>query len=77
MRAVAESTGREAGSRRTIRRFPSAREADREDLAYWMQIPESERILQVWRLSQELWRLSGEPPYEPGLSRSVTRLLRR
>lgn len=77
MREVAQSTGRGAGNNRTIRRFASAREADREELAYWLQIPESERILQVWRLSQELWRLSGEPPYEPGLSRSVTRLLRR
>jgi hypothetical protein len=34
-------------------------------------------VLHAWRLSVELWRLSGHPPYEPGLSRSVTRVRRR
>jgi hypothetical protein len=77
MRAVTEATRSGGRKPRTLRRFASAREADREDLAYWLQIPESERILEVWRLSQELWRLSGQPAYEPGLSRSVTRLHRR
>jgi hypothetical protein len=49
----------------TIRRFASAADADREDHAYWQQIPEAERALEVWRLSQELWRLKGGPPHEP------------
>jgi hypothetical protein len=76
MVAVAEqSTDRAA--RLVTRRFASSVEADRHDLEFWMQIPEHERILQVWRLSQELWRLRGELPDEPGLCRSVARVLRR
>ena len=65
------------GASRTIRRFASAAEADREDLAYWRRIPEAERVLQVWPLSVEQWRLSGENVNEPGLCRSVARVLRR
>ena len=66
-----------ATDRITIRRYASAAEADRHDLEYWLQIPERERILQVWRLSEELWRLRGELPNEPGLCRSVARVHRR
>jgi hypothetical protein len=55
----------------TIRRFASAADADREDHAYWQQIPEAERALEAWRLSQELWRLKGGPPHESGLCRSL------
>ena len=43
-----------------VRGYPSAAEADRHDLEFWLQIPERERILRVWQLSQELWRLRGE-----------------
>jgi hypothetical protein len=59
------------------RRFESSAEADRHDLEFWLQIPERERVLQVWRLSQELWRLRGELRDEPGLCRSVARVHRR
>jgi hypothetical protein len=76
MLAVTEqSTDRAA--RLVTRRFESAAEADRHDLEFWMQIPERERVLQVWRLSQELWRLRGELRDEPGLCRSVARVHRR
>ena len=54
-----------------------AADADREDRAYWQQIPEAERVLEAWRLSQELWRLKGGPPHESGLCRSVARVRRR
>jgi hypothetical protein len=67
----------ERARRMTIRRFASAADADREDLGYWQQIPESERVLEAWRLSQELWRLKGEQPHEPGLCRSVASVRRR
>jgi hypothetical protein len=60
----------------TVRRFASAADADRADLDYWRQIPEAERILQVWKLSQEQWLLSGQPAHEPGLCRSVASLRR-
>jgi hypothetical protein len=61
----------------TVRRYSSAADADRHDLEYWMQMPEGERVLEVWRLSQELWRLRGDLPDESGFSRSVTRVRRR
>ncbi len=59
-----------------VTRFQSAAEADRGDRAYWQQLPAAERVLQVWRLSVEQWRLSGTQ-HEPGLCRSVTRVSRR
>jgi hypothetical protein len=69
---------REARARRlTVRRFESAAEADQADLAFWQQMSDRERILQVWRLSLELWQLRGEPLHEPGLCRSVASLRRR
>ena len=67
----------ERAHRMTIRRFASAADADREDQVYWQQIPEAERALEAWRLSQELWRLKGGPPHESGLCRSVARVRRR
>jgi hypothetical protein len=65
------------GTRMTVRRYSSAAEADKHDLDFWTQLPAAERVLQVWRLSQELWRLRGGLPYEPGLSRSVASIRRR
>ena len=63
-------------SRMTVRRYSSAIDADRHDLEFWMQIPEAERILRVWQLSQEIWQLRGDLPDEPGLCRSVARVRR-
>ena len=67
----------ERARRMTIRRFASAADADREDRAYWERIPEAERALEAWRLSQQLWRLKGGAPHESGLCRSVARVRRR
>ncbi len=61
----------------TVRRFASAAEADRHDLEFWLQIPDTERVLYAWQLSQELWRLRGDTLHEPGLHRSVESLRRR
>lgn len=72
------SEQRRARAERIVtRRFSSSAEADRHDLEFWLQIPEEERVMQVWRLSQELWRLRGELRDEPGLCRSVARVHRR
>lgn len=49
-------------------------ESDRDD---WANVPISEKLEETWRLSEELWRFSGRDPGEPGLSRSVVRILRR
>ena len=70
------SMSSEKPRRITIRRYASASEADRHDVDFWRQMSEAERVLQVWRLSEELWRLRGEP-HEPGLCRSVARVHRR
>lgn len=61
----------------TVRRYATAADADRDDLAFWQQLSEADRVLQVWRLSQELWRLSGARPDESRLCRSVARVRRR
>jgi hypothetical protein len=61
----------------TVRRYSSGAEADEHDLEFWMRMSDAERVLQVWRLSQELWRLRGDLPNEPGLSRSVASVRRR
>jgi len=60
----------------TVRRFSSAAEADAHDLAYWAQLSDTDRLLQVWALSIDLWRLRGELDDEPRLRRSVARVRR-
>jgi hypothetical protein len=71
---MSDSTDRAA--RLSIRRYASAADADESDLRYWLEIPEAERVLQVWRLSVEQWRLRGELPNEPGLCRTVAHISR-
>lgn len=61
----------------TVRKFTSHEEADKADLAYWMQSSPAERVLLVWQLSVDQYQLRGDPPYEPRLHRSVTRVERR
>ena len=68
---------RSRAARITVRRFASSAEAERYDLEFWLQIPADQRVLQVWRLSEEQWRLRGDPPHEPGLCRSVASVRRR
>lgn len=77
MRGMSDSTPAGRRARATVRRFASAAEADRHDLEYWRAIPEDERVLEVWRLSEEQWRLAASSPDEPGLSRSVASVRRR
>ena len=62
--------------RMQVRIYRSQAEHDRDDPAYWAALPVDVRILQVWRLSEEQWRMRGEFPDEPGLCRSVTRVHR-
>jgi hypothetical protein len=52
-------------------------EAD-ADALYWDRIPVDERAQFVWELSLEMHALAHpDKPYDPGLSRSVTRLIGR
>ena len=64
---------REITARKTTRRRPD----DQIDLEFWARITPDERFAEAWRLSEEIWRLKGWDPGEPGLSRSVARLIRR
>ena len=66
----------ERGTRITSRVYANAREADQCDLDYWLQMPASERVLQVWKLTLEQWELAGLRN-ESGLCRSVARVQRR
>jgi hypothetical protein len=64
-------------SRMTVHLFESSAEAERHELEFWRAIPVNERVLEVWRLSEEQWRLAEPAADEPGLSRSVARVHRR
>jgi hypothetical protein len=48
--------------------------ADRD---FWAGVAPNERFAEAWRLSEEIWRLKGWDPGEPGLSRSTARVIRR
>lgn len=74
---LVDSENRVVRSQMTVTRYASAADADRDDAAFWAQIPVEARVLEVWRLSRELWRLSGTDPDESGLCRSIARLHRR
>jgi hypothetical protein len=74
---MSDSPAAERRARATVRRFSSAAEADRDDSAYWKGIPAADRVLEVWRLSQEQWAIVAASPHEPGLSRSVASVRRR
>jgi hypothetical protein len=74
---MSDSTPARRRANATVRRFGSAQEADRHDLEYWRAIPEDERVLEVWRLSEEQWQLAASTPDEPGFSRSVASVRRR
>jgi hypothetical protein len=47
------------------------------DAQFWARVTPDERFAEAWRLSEEIWRLKGWDPGEPGLSRSIARLIRR
>jgi hypothetical protein len=63
-------------ARMEVRVFPSLAAQQQADGAYWAALPVATRVLEVWALSEEQWRLRGEFPDEPGLCRSVARIHR-
>jgi hypothetical protein len=56
--------------------YESIEAHDKDDPSFWAAIPVAERVLQVWKLSVEQWRLRGALPDESGLPRSVARVVR-
>jgi hypothetical protein len=59
-----------------VRVYRSLLEHGQDDAGYWAALPVSERVLQVWKLSEAQWRLRGEFPDESGLPRSTARIHR-
>ena len=50
---------------------------DRFDRDFWAGIPPEEKFVEAWNMTLEIWLLKGWDPGEPGLSRSVARIIRR
>ena len=59
-----------------VRVYGSLLEHTKDDAAYWAALPVDQRVTQVWKLSEEQWRLRDELPHESGLCRSVARVQR-
>jgi hypothetical protein len=55
----------------------AAADDDRRDREFWSRVPPAERLLQVFRMSEEAYALWGKLPADPaGRPRSVARVLR-
>ena len=52
-------------------------EADLLDRDFWAAMTSEERVAETWSLTLELWEMKGWDPDEPGLCRSVARVVRR
>ena len=62
--------------RMQVRVYPSLDAHDLDDARYWAALPVSERVRQVWKLSEAQWRLRGAFPDASGSCRSVARVQR-
>jgi hypothetical protein len=71
------SDASERRARMQVRVYPTLAAHDRDDPAYWLALPVTERVLQVWKLSEAQYRLRGEFPDASGLPRSTARVHRR
>jgi hypothetical protein len=60
----------------TTRKTTLERLDDEFDVEFWASIPPDVRFAETWRISEEVWRLSGRDPGEPGLPRSIARIVR-
>ena len=61
----------------TLRKARLGAEDERLDREYWERMPPVERVEETWRLSLELWEMKGWDAGEPGLYRTVARVVRR
>jgi hypothetical protein len=61
----------------TIQVARSGAEEARLDRQFWSALTAAERVALTWQLSEELWRWRERSPREPGLPRSVARIVRR
>ncbi len=75
--AELRKAARANASVRIFRQGEQDAEAD-ADAEFWDKIPIDERAQFVWKLSLELYAIAHpDKPYEPGLSRSIARLVGR
>ncbi len=61
----------------TIRKVALGAESEAADRAYWESLGPDERVNLAWTLSVQLWEHTEGRPFEPGLCRSVARVVRR
>lgn len=60
----------------SVRRLRMGAEDEGADREYWRRLRPEERVLESWRITCELWELKGWDIGEPGLCRSVARVVR-
>ena len=60
----------------TVRKARMGEEDARLDREFWSRMTPGERVLETWRLSLELWQWKGCDTDEPGLCRTVARVVR-
>lgn len=51
-------------------------DADDFDRDFWARLDPIDRLVEAWRMTEEVWELKGWNPGERGLSRSVARVVR-
>ena len=61
----------------SVRKLRMGAESDRADREFWLSLSPDERVLETWRLSVELWEMKGWKSSEPGLCRTIARVVRR
>ncbi len=68
--------GERPDSRRkiSIQKFSSFSEAEAESRRQWRALSAEERWKITWKLSEELYRIAGKYPHEPGLRRIIKRV---
>jgi hypothetical protein len=59
------------------RKLRMGAESERADREFWAALTPDQRVLETWWLSVELWEFKGWDPGEPGLCRTVARVVRR
>jgi hypothetical protein len=60
----------------TLRKARLGPEEERLDREFWAEVDPSDRVEVAWNLTLELWALKGWDAGEPGLCRSVARVVR-
>ncbi len=58
----------------TIRVCRSSYEEETADREFWQALSPEDRLIETWRLSEELWRMRNDFNDEPGLCRSFARV---